>query len=76
MLAKAGVDIIKIMANVPPTLAKVIIEEGHRNGKKVIGHLGATSWSDAVMFGIDGPAHGPTFLYENFDPSSGSVKCC
>ena len=72
--AKAGVDIIKIMADVPPNLAKVIIEEGHRNGKKVIGHLGTTSWFDAVKFGIDGLAHPPTFLYENFDPSSDSVR--
>src|SRR5205085_12305129 len=65
--AKAGVDIIKIYKTVPPNLAKVIIAEGHRNGKKVIGHLGTTSWSDAVKFGIDGLVHPPTFLFKNFD---------
>ena len=66
--AKAGVDIIKIYSTVPPNLAKVVIEEGHRNNKKVIGHLGATSWSEAVKFGIDGLLHVPTYLFRNFDP--------
>ena len=72
--AKAGVDIIKILLTVPPNLTKVIIEEGHRNKKKVIGHLGATSWSDAVKFGIDGLVHSPTSLFENFNLDSDSVR--
>jgi imidazolonepropionase-like amidohydrolase len=72
--AKAGVDVIKILLTVPPNLTKVIIEEGHRNKKKVIGHLGTTSWSDAVKFGIDGLVHPPTFLFKNFDPSADSVQ--
>jgi imidazolonepropionase-like amidohydrolase len=72
--AKAGVDIIKIYATVPSKLTSVIINEAHRNNKKVIGHLGATSWSDAVKFGIDGLVHAPTGLYKNFETDSDSTK--
>jgi imidazolonepropionase-like amidohydrolase len=72
--AKAGVDIIKIYATVPSELTNVIINEAHRNNKKVIGHLGATSWSDAVKFGIDGLVHAPTGLYRNFETDSDSTK--
>ena len=70
----AGVDIIKIYSTVPPSIARVIIEEGHRNNKKVIGHLGATSWSDAAKFGIDGLLHVPLYLFPNFDIASDSEK--
>jgi imidazolonepropionase-like amidohydrolase len=53
----SGVDFIKIYATVPPELARVIIDEAHKNDKRVIGHLGKTTWLQAIQFGIDGIVH-------------------
>lgn len=54
---KAGVDFIKVYQTVPPELSRVIIEEAHKNHIRVLGHLGATSWTQAVQYGIDGFVH-------------------
>jgi imidazolonepropionase-like amidohydrolase len=53
------VDFIKIQAEITPALAKVISDEAHRAGKRVIGHLG--SYFDAregALAGVDVLAHG------------------
>jgi imidazolonepropionase-like amidohydrolase len=41
-----------------PDLVKAAIDEAHFNGKKVIGHLYMTSWTDAANLGIDALTHG------------------
>jgi metallo-beta-lactamase class B len=55
--AKAGVDAIKIYSSMTPELVKVAIEEGHRQGLPVIGHLQRTTWTAAARLGIDGVEH-------------------
>ncbi len=55
--AALGVDFVKIYAGITPDLAEVIIEEAHRLGLKVIGHLGETSWTQAANAGIDAITH-------------------
>jgi imidazolonepropionase-like amidohydrolase len=55
--ALAGVDFIKIYSSMPPHLAAVAIEEGHRLGLPVIGHLQRTTWTEAARLGIDGLEH-------------------
>ncbi|MEO8452397.1 MAG: amidohydrolase family protein [Gemmatimonadota bacterium] len=51
--AAVGVDYIKLYASLSPELVKAGIDEAHGLGKKVIGHLFATSWTQAADMGID-----------------------
>ena len=53
----AGVDYIKLYATLTPPMVEAGIEEAHAGGKKAIGHLFLTSWSDAARAGIDGLLH-------------------
>ena len=55
--ALAAVDFIKIYSSMPPPLTAVAIEEGHRLGLPVIGHLQRTTWTEAARLGIDGLEH-------------------
>jgi imidazolonepropionase-like amidohydrolase len=56
--ALAGVDYIKLYVGLTPGMVKSAIDEAHINGKKVIGHLYMTSWTDAANLGIDALTHG------------------
>ncbi|HEY6139466.1 MAG TPA: amidohydrolase family protein, partial [Thermoanaerobaculia bacterium] len=55
--ATAGVDVVKIYSSMPPELAAAAIDEAHRRGLPVIGHLGRTTWTEAARLGIDGVEH-------------------
>jgi len=52
-----GVDWIKVYRGLPPALVQTAVEEAHRLGRPVLGHLGSTTWSEAAGFGINGLAH-------------------
>src|SRR5919106_1478367 len=56
--AVAGVDYIKLYVGLTPDLVEAAIDEAHINGKKVVGHLYMTSWTDAANLGIDALTHG------------------
>jgi imidazolonepropionase-like amidohydrolase len=56
--ANIGVDYVKLYVNLPPNLVKAAIEEGNSLKIKVIGHLFATSWTEAANLGIDSLTHG------------------
>jgi imidazolonepropionase-like amidohydrolase len=56
--AALGVDYIKVYASLSPRLTQVAIEEAHALGKKVIGHLQETTWTEAAHLGIDAITHG------------------
>lgn len=56
--AKAGVDYVKLYVGLPPNLVEAAIDEAHRQGIGVIGHLYMTSWTDAANMGIDALTHG------------------
>ena len=56
--AALGVDYIKVYSALPPELVKVAIEEAHARGKKVVGHLQRTTWTEAARMGIDAITHG------------------
>jgi imidazolonepropionase-like amidohydrolase len=56
--AAAGVDYIKLYVGLTPDLVEAAIDEAHINGKKVVGHLYMTSWTDAANLGIDALTHG------------------
>lgn len=55
--AARGVEFVKLYVGVPLELARVVIEEAHRHGLGVIGHLGETTWAEAAEAGIDALTH-------------------
>jgi Amidohydrolase family len=56
-MAAWGATSLKIYVGVPREVGRVVINEGHKHGLKVIGHLGRYSAQDAVADGIDGLEH-------------------
>jgi imidazolonepropionase-like amidohydrolase len=52
------VDYIKVYANSTPRQTAAAIDEAHKCGVKVIGHLQATDWPTAADLGIDFITHG------------------
>jgi len=52
-----GVDWVKFYTQITPELLQAGIEEAHAAGVRVIGHLGATSWTEAASLGIDAVTH-------------------
>lgn len=56
--AEAGVDFIKVYAALPPDVIAAAIDEAHRHGLPVIGHLQRTTWTEAATLGIDAITHG------------------
>ena len=77
--ASLGVDFIKLYVGLDPRLLNVAIDEAHKQGVKVIGHLYLTSWTEAAKLGIDFLTHGvpvsPSLLSEEkqrvFNQNSG-----
>ncbi len=67
--AKIGVDYIKVYARMPPELIRAAIEEAHKHGLKVVGHLDATTATEAVRVGIDAVTHGATWSTELLPPA-------
>ena len=53
-----GVDMVKLYTGLAPDLVRAAIDEGEAVDVPIIGHLGRTSWSEAVAAGIDGLTHG------------------
>jgi enamidase len=53
-----GVDDFKVYAQISRELLHVVVEEAHKIGKKVTGHLGAVTYREAADLGIDNIEHG------------------
>lgn len=51
--AARGVSFVKLYAGVSPELTRVVIDEAHRHGLRVIGHLGETTWTEAAEAGFE-----------------------
>ena len=56
--AAAGVDYIKVYASMTPDLLAAVVDEAHRQGLEVVGHLQQTTWTEAARLGIDHVTHG------------------
>ena len=57
---EAGVDFVKIYASLPPDLARAVVDEAHAHHVRVLAHLGATTWKEAIEMGVDGIVHSNT----------------
>lgn len=53
----AGADFVKLYRRLPPELVAAAIEEAHARDRPVIGHMGATTWTEAAGLGIDMLVH-------------------
>ena len=62
-----GVDDFKVYAQISRELLKVVVDEVHKIGKKVTGHLGAVTYREAADLGIDNLEHG-FFVSTDFVP--------
>lgn len=57
-LKQQGVDLLKVYFLLPPEVLCAVIQEAHRQGLRVTGHIGVkTSWNRAIDCGIDGVNH-------------------
>src|SRR5262249_30981535 len=56
--ARLGVDFVKLYSGLEPELVAAGIAEAHARGIKAVGHLQATSWTEAADLGIDALSHG------------------
>ncbi|MEO8452396.1 MAG: amidohydrolase family protein [Gemmatimonadota bacterium] len=55
--AAAGVDFIKVYDQLDSAQIRIAVDEAHKHGLPVVGHLWRTSWMDASRAGIDGITH-------------------
>ena len=53
-----GVTWFKVYRHTTPDDLKIILDEAHRNGCKVTGHLCSITFEEATDLGIDGIEHG------------------
>ncbi len=53
-----GINWFKVYRHTPPEDLAIIMDEAHRLGAKVTGHLCATTFAEAARLGIDGIEHG------------------
>lgn len=56
--ADRGVSTIKLYRHTDPGIAAMIIEQAHRRGLRVTGHLCSITYAEAAEMGIDGLEHG------------------
>lgn len=56
--ADEGIDSFKVYIHISRAELKAVIEEAHKRGKKVTGHLGAVTYREAADLGIDNLEHG------------------
>lgn len=54
---ETGADLIKVYASIEADLVELAINESHRRGLKVVGHLQRTNWTQASKMGIDFITH-------------------
>ena len=72
--AKQGVTSFKAYMNITRAELKAAVDEAHRRGLKVTGHLCAVTYREAAQIGIDDLEHG-FFVNTEHDPGKSPDKC-
>ncbi len=70
--ARLGYAGMKIYSTASPEVSRAIIKQAHDEGLLVIGHLGSTTWIEAVEAGIDSLTHMMPFLCDSRFESAGN----
>jgi imidazolonepropionase-like amidohydrolase len=71
---KAGYDLVKVYASVPPDVLEAMTAEGRAQGLAVVGHVSRLVGSvKAMRSGEAMIAHGEEFLMDLFDPATHSL---
>ena len=68
LLAEKGAIAVKVREHLPVELLGPIVDEAHRLGLKVTGHLRATDARQAALAGIDGLEHASGLVQATIDP--------
>ena len=68
LLAERGAIAVKVRERLPVELLRPVVEEAHRLGLKVTGHLRATDARQAAQAGIDGLEHASGIVQATIDP--------
>ena len=68
LLAEKGAIAIKVRELLPVELLEPVVQEAHRLGLKVTGHLRATDARQAALAGIDGLEHASGLVQATIDP--------
>jgi imidazolonepropionase-like amidohydrolase len=72
--SQEGAEWIKAYTNIRRSELKAAIEEAHKRGMKVTGHLCSVSFKEAVALGIDNLEHG-LLTATDFDPQKQPDAC-
>jgi hypothetical protein len=73
--ADEGVTSFKAYMNITHAELKTAIDEAHRRGIKVTGHLCSVGYREAAALGIDDLEHGPMFVDTEFVPGKQQDVC-
>ena len=74
--ASLGFNSIKAYMAIPPATLSAAIQEAHRLGMRVTGHLCAVSFEEAARLGIDNLEHGPFGAPDGgLDPARVAARC-
>ncbi len=56
--ADRGMTSVKLYMEIPPNIARAVIDEAHKRHMRVVGHLCTIGYTEAARMGIDGLEHG------------------
>lgn len=73
--AAEGMTSFKAYMNISGAALGAAIDESHKRGLKVTGHLCAVSFREAAALGIDNLEHGPVFSDSGFVPNRKKDEC-
>lgn len=72
--ADEGAEWIKVYTQISRSIFAAVVDEAHKHGLKVTGHLCSISFSEAVRLGIDNIEHGLR-TNSDYDPAKVPDKC-
>jgi imidazolonepropionase-like amidohydrolase len=70
-----GATSFKAYMNIPEAVLGAAIDEAHKHGRKLTGHLCSVDFRQAAALGIDDLEHGPVFTDSEFVPNRKKDKC-
>lgn len=73
--AEEGATSFKAYMNIPADVLGAAIQEAHKHGTKLTGHLCSVDYRQAIALGIDDLEHGPVFTDAEFVPNRTKDAC-